>query len=312
MEELQRVMAALDFISDKIGDGMYLDMADNLKRIHDKLNGDKPFHEDQFYYSDHDSELGSDDDSDYESPRPAVRAPFSPNLDQTRLSEITRLRNQLLDYVKKMHEEYKVLERWEKEARRTDWTPIKRMTAFRKTQAIKLWCEKNTSWAPGGEAGELVGRLSTAAVPTSGWTWEKLVENGLRTIVLEIGTEEEIRIFSQRARGNTYVVFYDELSLKTLQKLPAFEKKIYDDYKEECQRKMTEYFDTAKLKVLEQQEKMTKWEVLCVETEEKLTQNDACIYHRDYWESATHEFWVDNTGQMVDHVWERQRFGARN
>ena len=312
MEDLQSLMTCLDEISGQISDGMYLKMTDKFKRVYDKLNGDKPFHEDQFYYSDHDSELGSDDDSDYESPRPAVRAPFSPNLDQTRLSEITRLRNQLLDYVKKMHEEYKVLERWEKEARRTDWTPIKRMTAFRKTQAIKLWCEKNTSWAPGGEAGELVGRLSTAAVPTSGWTWEKLVENGLRTIVLEIGTEEEIRIFSQRARGNTYVVFYDELSLKTLQKLPAFEKKIYDDYKEECQRKMTEYFDTAKLKVLEQQEKMTKWEVLCVETEEKLTQNDACIYHRDYWESATHEFWVDNTGQMVDHVWERQRFGARN
>ena len=304
MEELQRVMAALDFISDKIGDGMYLDMADNLKRIHDKLNGDKPFHEDTFYYSDDDSELGSEDDSDYESPRPAVRAPFAPNLDRRRLSEIARLRDQLLDHVKKMHEEYKVLERWEKEARRTDWTPIKRMTAFRKTQAIKLWCEKNTSWAPGGEAGELVGRLSTAAVPTSEWTWEKLVENGLRTIVLEIGTEEEIRIFSQRVRGNTYVVYYDELSLKTLQKLPAFEKKIYEDYKEECQRKMTEYFENAKLKVVEQQGNMTRWEVLCVETEEKLRQIDACVYHRDYWESATHEFWVSDDGRMVDSVWD--------
>lgn len=91
MEELQRVMAALDFISDKIGDGMYLDMADNLKRIHDKLNGDKPFHEDTFYYSDDDSELGSEDDSDYESPRPAVRAPFAPNLDRRRLSEKSKL-----------------------------------------------------------------------------------------------------------------------------------------------------------------------------------------------------------------------------
>ena len=312
MEDLQSLMTCLDEISGQISDGMYLKMTDKFKRVYDKLNGDKPFHEDQFYYSDHDSELGSDDDSDYESPRPAVRAPFSPNLDQTRLSEITRLRNQLLDYVKKMHEEYKVLERWEKEARRTDWTPIKRMTAFRKTQAIKLWCEKNTRWAPGGEAGELVGHLSTAAVPTSGWTWENLVENGLRTIVLEIATEEDnIQLFLDTTE-NEAPVYYDELSLKTLQKLPAFEKKIYDDYKEECQRKMTEYFDTAKLKVLEQQEKMTKWEVLCVETEEKLTQNDACIYHRDYWESATHEFWVDNTGQMVDHVWERQRFGARN
>ena len=302
MEDLQSLMTCLDEISGQISDGMYLKMTDKFKRVYDKLNGDKPFHEDEFYYSD----TASDDesDSDYGSPRPAVRAPFAPNLDRRRLSEIDCLRNQLLDHVKKMHEEYKVLERWEKEARREDWTPIKRMTAFRKTQAIKLWCEKNTSWAPGGEAGELVGRLSTAAVPTSEWTWEKLVENGLRTIVLEIGTEEEIRIFSQRARGNTYVVYYDELSLKTLQKLPAFEKKIYDDYKEECQRKMTEYFENAKLKVLEEQAKMERWEVLCVETEEKLRQIDACIYHRDYWESAAKEFWVSDDGRMVDSVWD--------
>ena len=294
MEDLQSLMTCLDEISGQISDGMYLKMTDKFKRVYDKLNGDKPFHEDEFYYSD----TASDDesDSDYGSPRPAVRAPFAPNLDRTRLSEIARLRNQLLDYVKKMHEEYKVLERWEKEARRT-FDPIKRMTAFRKSQAIKLWCEKNTSWAPGGEAGELVGRLSTAAVPISEWTWEKLVENGLRTIVLEIGTDEEI-IRAQRG-----FVYYDELSLKTLQKLPAFEKKIYEDYKEECQRKMTEYFNNAKLKVLEEQANMTKWEVLCVETEEKLTQIDACVYHRDYWESETHEFWVA-PGRMVDHGWE--------
>jgi hypothetical protein len=197
--------------------------------------------------------------------------------------------------VEKMHEEYKVLERWEKEVRRT-WTPIKRMTAFRKTQAIKLWCENNVRWAPGGEAGELVGYLSTAAVngPTSGWTWKNLMENGLRTIVLEIGTDEEI-IRAQRG-----FVYYDELSLKTLQKLPAFEKKIYDDYKEECQRKMTEYFNNAKLKVVESKANMTKWEALCVGAEEKLRQIDAPVYHRDYWESAVNEFWVGESGRMVD------------
>ena len=286
-------MTCLDEISGQISDGMYLKMTDKFKRVYDKLNGDKPFHEDEFYYSD----TASDDesDSDYESPRPVVRAPFAPNLDRTRLSEIAHLRDQLLDYVKKMHEEYKVLERWEKEARRT-FDPIKRMTAFRKTQAIKLWCENNVRWAPGGEAGELVGYLSTAAVngPTSGWTWENLMENGLRTIVLEIGTDEEkVPDFA----------YYDDLSLKTLQKLPAFEKKLHDDYKEECQRKMTEYFNSAKLKVLEHQGEMTRLEVLCVETEEKLTQIDACVYHRDYWESATHEFWVA-PGRMVDSGWE--------
>ena len=293
MEDLQSLMTCLDEISGQISDGMYLKMTDKFKRVYDKLNGDKPFHEDEFYYSD----TASDDesDSDYESPRPVVRAPFAPNLDRTRLSEIAHLRDQLLDYVKKMHEEYKVLERWEKEARRT-FDPIKRMTAFRKTQAIKLWCEKNVRWAPGGEAGELVGYLSTAAVngPTSGWTWKNLMENGLRTIVLEIGTEEEkVPDF----------VYYDDLSLKTIQKLPAFEKKLHDDYKEECQRKMTEYFNSAKLKVLEHQGEMTRLEVLCVETEEKLTQIDACVYHRDYWESATHEFWVA-PGRMVDSGWE--------
>ena len=301
MEDLKSLMTCIDEISNQISDGMYLKMTDKFKRIYDKLNGDKPFHEDQFYYSDDDSELGSDDDSDYESPRPVrrtlsiggVAVPFAPNLDRTRLSDIAHLRNQLLGYVKKMHEEYKVLERWEKEARRT-FDPIKRMTAFRKTQAIKLWCEKNVRWAPGGEAGELVGRLSTAAVPTSGWTWEKLVENGLRTIVLEIGTEEEkVPDFA----------YYDELSLKTLQKLPAFEKKLHDDYKEECQRKMTEYFNTAKLKVLEHQGEMTRLEVLCVGTEEKLRQIDACVYHRDYWESGSKEFWTSGD-QMVDNGWE--------
>jgi len=293
MEDLKSLMTCLDEISNKIGDGMYLDMADKLKRIHDKLNGDKPFHEDQFYYSDDDSDLGSDDDSDYESPRPVRRTPpFAPNLDRTRLSDIARLRNQLLDHVKKMHEEYKVLMKWEKEARRT-WTPIKRMTAFRKTQAIKLWCENNVRWASGGEAGELVGYLSTAAVngPTSGWTWKNLMENGLRAVVMEIGTEEE-KVLD--------FVYYDDLSLKTIQKLPAFEKKIHDDYKEECQRKWYVALQNAKLKVVESKAEMSRLERFCVDREIELRLADACVYHRDYWESAVNEFWVSNSGRMVD------------
>ena len=287
MEDLRNLMACIDEIASQIPDGMYLKMADQMKRVHDHMNGNKSIHDDTFYYSDDDSELDSDDDSDSD---------FAPNLDRTRLSDIALIRDQLLDHVKKMHEEYKVLMKWEKEARRTDWTPIKRMTAFRKTQAIKLWCENNVRWASGGEAGELVGYLSTAAVngPTSGWTWKNLVENGLRTIVLEIGTEEEI-IRAQRG-----FVYYDDLSLKTIQKLPAFEKKIYDDYKEECQRKMTEYFDNAKLKVVESKAKMTGLEMFCVDRESELRLADACVYHRDYWESATNEFWVGENGRMVD------------
>lgn len=286
MEDLRNLMACIDEISSQIPDGMYLKMADQMKRVHEHMNGNKSIHDDTFYYSDDDSVLESDDDSDSD---------FAPNLDRTRLSDIALLRDQLLDHVKKMHEEYKVLMKWEKEARRT-FDPIKRMTAFRKTQAIKLWCEKNTRWASGGEAGELVGYLSTAAVngPTSGWTWKNLMENGLRTIVLEIGTDEEI-IRAQRG-----FVYYDELSLKTLQKLPAFEKKIYDDYKEECQRKWYVALQNAKLKVVESKAKMTGLEMFCVDRESELRLADACVYHRDYWESATNEFWVGENGRMVD------------
>jgi hypothetical protein len=286
MEDLRNLMACIDEISSQIPDGMYLKMADQMKRVHEHMNGNKSIHDDTFYYSDDDSVLESDDDSDSD---------FAPNLDRTRLSDIALIRDQLYDRVKKMHEEYKVLMKWEKEARRT-WTPIKRMTAFRKTQAIKLWCEKNVRWAPGGEAGELVGYLSTAAVngPTSGWTWKNLMENGLRTIVLEIGTDEEI-IRAQRG-----FVYYDELSLKTLQKLPAFEKKIHDDYKEECQRKWYVALQNAKLKVVESKAKMAGFEMFCVDRESELRLADAHVYHRDYWESATNEFWVSESGRMVD------------
>ena len=283
MEDLRNLMACIDEIASQIPDGMYLKMADQMKRVHDHMNGNKSIHDDTFYYSDDDSVLESDDDSDSD---------FSPNIDRTRLSDIALLRDKLLDAVKKMHEEYRVLMKWEKEARRT-WTPIKRMTAFRKTQAIKLWCEKNTRWASGGEAGELVGYLSTAAVngPTSGWTWKNLMENGLRTIVLENGTEEEkVPDF----------VYYDDLSLKTIQKLPAFEKKIHDDYKEECQRKWYVALQNAKLKVVESKAKMTGLEMFCVDRESELRLADACVYHRDYWESATNEFWVSDSGRMVD------------
>jgi hypothetical protein len=261
---------------------MYLKMADQMKRVHDHMNGNRSIHDDTFYYSDDDSELDSDDDSDSD---------FAPNLDRTRLSDIALIRSQLLDHVKKMHEEYKVLMKWEKEARRT-WTPIKRMTAFRKSQAIKQWCEKNVRWATGGEAGELVGRLSTAGADGCGaWTWKNLMENGLRAIVMEIGTEEEkVPDF----------VYYDDLSLKTIQKLPAFEKKLHDDYKEECQRKWYVALQNAKLKVVEAKAEMSRLEMLCVDTEAELRLADAPVYGRDYWESAPCEFWVGENGRMVD------------
>jgi len=283
MEDLRNLMACIDEISSQIPDGMYLKMADQMKRVHEHMNGNKSIHDDTFYYSDDDSVLDSDDDSDSD---------FSPNLDRTRLSDIALLRDQLLDRVKKMHEEYKVLMKCEKEARRT-WTPIKRMTAFRKTQAIKLWCENNVRWAPGGKAGELIG-CGPIVTGSSFWTWKNLMENGLRAVVMEIGTDEE-KVLD--------FVYYDELSLKTIQKLPAFEKKIYDDYKEECQRRWYVAIQNAKLKVVESKAKMTGLEMFCVDRESELRLADACVYHRDYWESATNEFWVA-PGRMVDHGWE--------
>ena len=280
MEDLRNLMACIDEISSQIPDGMYLKMADQMKRVHEHMNGNKSIHDDTFYYSDDDSVLDSDDDSDSD---------FSPNLERTRLSDIALLRDHVLDRVKKMHEEYKVLMKWEKEARRT-WTPIKRMTAFRKTQAIKLWCENNVRWAPGGEAGELIG-CGPIVTGSSFWTWKNLMENGLRAVVMEIGTEEEkVPDF----------VYYDELSLKTIQKLPAFEKKIYDDYKEECQRKWYVALQNAKLKVVESKAKMTGLEMFCVDRESELRLADACVYHRDYWESESCEFWVCENGRMVD------------
>jgi hypothetical protein len=113
--------------------------------------------------------------------------------------------------------------------------------------------------------------------------------------VLEIGTEEE---------KVPNFIYYDELSLKTLQKIPAFEKKIHDDYKEECQRKMTEYFNNAKLKVVESKAKMTGFEMFCVDRERELEQLDAPVYGRDYWESTSCEFWVGENGRMVDNGFE--------
>jgi len=65
MEDLQSLMSCLDEISSAIGDGMYLQMADKLKNIHSKLNGNKPFHEDTFYYSDEDEDEDDANDSDY-------------------------------------------------------------------------------------------------------------------------------------------------------------------------------------------------------------------------------------------------------
>jgi hypothetical protein len=87
-----------------------------------------------------------------------------------------------------MHAGVQASQKCEKEATRTDWTPIKRMTAFRKSQAIKHGVKRTSDGLPVVEAGELVG-CGPIVTGANFWTWKNLVENGLRTIVMEIGTE---------------------------------------------------------------------------------------------------------------------------
>ena len=145
-----------------------------------------------------------------------------------------------------------------------------------------------TRWAPGGEAGELIG-CGPIVTGSSFWTWKNLMENGLRAVVMEIGTEEEkVPDF----------VYYDELSLKTIQKLPAFEKKIYNDYKEECNR-LHSIDDTVQTWKMKQEEMMQTWEMRVQEQENKLRELDADVFARDSWDAENRIFWTNDEGQMV-------------
>jgi hypothetical protein len=273
MEDLQSLMACLDDISSKIPDGLYLEMADKMKRVHDHMNGNKPFHEDTFYYSDDDSELGSEDDasdSDYEIAPEAQRL----REEEERMRDIRKLKCEIVGLVKQMHAEYKNLVKFDKVTTST-YSGIKRMTVRHKSEAIKAWCERMASMA--GQH-RLVGCVSSiAATEDGGWTWKNLMEWGLRTIVMEIGTDDEI----DNAKTNKF--FFDELSLKTLQKLPAFEKKIYDDYKEECHRKWNSNVEDAEKKVRESEKKMDTLESACIEREYLLGDDNVDREWRDYW-----------------------------
>ena len=225
MEDLRSLMACIDAISSKIPDGLYLEMADKMKRVHDHMNGNKPFHEDTFYYSDDDSELGSEEDddasdSDYQAQAQRIR------VDVERLRDIRKLKSEILAGVKSMHKEYKNMFKFDKVATST-YGGIKRMTVRHKSEAIKAWCERmdtdgkvlpNVGFMSHFNKAILVGCVSSiAATEDGGWTWKNLTEWGLRTIVMEIGTDAEI----DNAKKNTF--FFEELSLKTLQQLPAFE-----------------------------------------------------------------------------------------
>ena len=123
-------MACLDDISSKIPDGIYLEMADTMKRVHDHMNGNKPFHEDTFYYSDDDSELGSEDDasdSDYEAPWILTAQDQRLREEEERMRDIRKLKSEIVGLVKQMHTEYKNLEKFDKVTTST-YGGIKRMT----------------------------------------------------------------------------------------------------------------------------------------------------------------------------------------
>jgi hypothetical protein len=264
MEDLQSLMTCLDDISDKIGDGMYLDMADKLKRVHAQMNGDKSIHEDTFYYSD------SESDSDYEPPTEAQRL-------QGREREIQKIRDEILECVKRMHAEYKLL------TCRVSVThepiDIKRMSAARKSIAIKFWCE-NPKNSP---------RLGLDGRTFNDWTWDKLLRRCLRAIVMEIGTEEEI------TRAQRGFVYFDDLSLTTVQKLSGFEKKIYDDYKEEYRRIWKSCVEDAEKKVKESEKKMDTLETACIQREYLLGGYGAERGWRDFWSIDRKEFTTGRT-----------------
>ena len=269
MEDLQSLMACLDDISSKIGDGMYLHMADKLKNIHNELNGNRPFHEDTFYYSDED-EGDEDSDSDYEAPDP----------DRTR--RIERARAKILQYVRCMHDEFKHLRKWEKVVE--DRVPyMKRMTATRKADAIWSFCSKFN------EPATLVSREQYGV---NIWSWRFLREHGLRALVSRVGTDEEKEIV--RDRGN---IFEEEISIATMGRITEYEKTIYADYMREVNDK---HHAEAEEKLRIHRFKMHEYETFTRDEEIKLRGLGATVYERDHWRIPTNEFWANVDGPMVD------------
>ena len=275
MEDLRSLMACLDDISSKIPDGIYLEMANKMKRVHDHMNGNKPFHEDTFY---------DDDDA-------AIR--FRERVRESEIRDnayLAQIRNEIKAMVMRMRGEFKWLKKLDKDVTKT--VQIKRMTAQHKSGAIKAWCEAQFDFGevlPNVELHEwdtvseaiFVGCVSSVgATEDGGWTWKNLVEWGLRTIVLEIGTEDEIE------RAKEGLMFRDDLSLKTLQKLPAFEKKIYTDYKEIENKHILGIVEVFNQKIKGTEEELLKLQDGCLEREARLRRHGAHVECRAVWDAS--------------------------
>ena len=273
MEDLRSLMACLDDISSKIPDGIYLEMANQMKRVHDHMNGNKSIHEDTFY---------GDDDA---AIRFRERARENEIRDNAYLAQI---RNEIKAMVMRMRGEFKWLKKLDKDVTKT--VQIKRMTAQHKSGAIKAWCERmdmdgkvlpNVGFMSHFNKAILVGCVSSiAATEDGGWTWKNLTEWGLRTIVMEIGTEDEIE------RAKEGLLFRDDLSLKTLQKLPAFEKKIYTDYKEIENKHILGIIEVFNQKIKETEEELLKLQDGCLEREARLRRNGAHVECRAVWDAS--------------------------
>jgi hypothetical protein len=275
MEDLRSLMACLDDISSKIPDGIYLEMANTMKRVHDHMNGNKSVHEDTFY---------DDDDA-------AIRF-----RERTRENEIrdnaylAQIKNEIKAMVMRMRGEFKWLKKLDKDVTKT--VQIKRMTAQHKSEAIKIWCEAHFlvgevlpnvelhEWDTVNEA-IFVGCVSSVgATEDGGWTWKNLVEWGLRMIVLEIGNEDEI----ERAKGG--LLFRDDLSPETLQKLPKFEKKIYTDFKESENKHRLGIVEVFNQKIKGTEEELLKLQDGCLEREARLRRHGAHVECRAVWDAS--------------------------
>ena len=192
-----------------------------------------------------------------------------------------------------MHQVWAEVQKWEKEVKKV--IPlIKRMSALRKAEAIHAFCRKCYDSGKVEDDAALIGNISGYTFREA-WTWKRLVDNGLRAIVMEIGTEEEIE---KAKRKNMHC---DDLSLATLKKLPAFEKKIYDDYKRGYNEEIVENRREANAKVRVHEESMQRWEMCAREEERKLRELGARVYDRDRWDAEAHNFWVDDVnGRLVN------------
>ena len=268
-------MACLDDISSKIPDGIYLEMANQMKRVHDHMNGNKSIHEDTFY---------GDDDA-------AIRFRERARENEIRdIAYLAQIRNDIKVMVMRMRGEFKWLKKLDKDVTKT--VQIKRMTAQHKSEAIKIWCEAHFlvgevlpnvelhEWDTVNEA-IFVGCVSSVgATEDGGWTWKNLVEWGLRMIVLEIGNEDEI----ERAKGG--LLFRDDLSPETLQKLPKFEKKIYTDFKESENKHRLGIVEVFNQKIKGTEEELLKLQDGCLEREARLRRHGAHVECRAVWDAS--------------------------